>query len=365
MKIIHLYASLGNRKKIAAGGGQTSARRLVGVLEGLGYYVQVVNRMVPAYACETMWDKAYKYFGYVVDPLRFFFHLLFKCRKDSLVLVIGYAGTLFPYYFLFVRIGKILGFKTSIYVKGSFTKQKYENLSARLKDCFSSGLLLTDHAFYEGKDGEEISMLVHPEKKALWLPNYIEDSFMPRAFFKRSSDIINLMYFGRLDPGKNILLIIDSFDLLCQRYDNLRLFIVGSGEINYTKQVEDRIVKSPFSNRIKRIPRIEHEKLKEFLPQQHFFMFPTESEGHSNALTEAMAYGVVPIVSRRGFNAIVVGNDKIIIDRMDAEDYANKVTDILEKGDYECLSVEMFKRVREYFTQNVVEQELKNAIDSL
>lgn len=362
---IHLYASLGDRNKTAAGGGQTSARRLVKVLEGLGYEVQVVNRIIPAYTSESLVEKIHKIAGYFIDPFRYFFHLLFKSRRNGVSFVIMYAGRLFPFYFSFVRIGKLLGFRTVIYIKGSFTKDKYQSLSTRMKESYASGLRKVDLAFYEGKDGEETSLKVNPQTKAVWLPNYIENDFMPKCLVKRDLEPINIMYFGRLDPGKNIILVVETFDLLCQRLDNIRLNIVGSGESEYTKLIEKRISQSPYKDRIIRTSRIDHDKLKEFLPSQHFYLFPTESEGHSNALTEAMAYGVVPIASRRGFNASVVGNDSIIVDEMKAEAYRDVVMNVLENDIFDSLSNEMFERVRTHFNQTVVEKKLANELNLL
>lgn len=364
-KQIHLYASLGNLKKTAAGGGQTSARRLVKVLSGLGYDVQTVNRIIPAYTTESLFDKLHKGLGYFIDPIRYFIHLLFKSRGKGAAFVIGYGGGLFPFYFLFVRIGKLLGYKTILYVKGSFTKDKYKSFSNYLKSSFSDGLKKVDLALFEGKDGQEITSQVCPSTKSVWLPNYIETNFMPSGVAKRPTDHINLMYFGRLDPGKNILLIIDAFDLICKKYNNVYLNIVGSGEKEYTRMVYDRIEQSPNKEKIVTKPRIEHEKLKEFLPLQHFFMFPTESEGHSNALTEAMAYGVVPIASNRGFNLAVVGEDSIIVDDMTAMAYVDKLTKVIESGNFSNLSKAMFERVQHNFTQSVVENKLKGIIDHL
>ena len=167
MKKIHIFASLGNRKKLPAGGGQTSARRLVKVLEGLKYDVRVVNRTVTAYTSESFYSKLYKCFGYLIDPIRWFFHLLFGKRKDSAILVIGYSGSLFPYYFLFVKIGKLLGYKTVIYIKGGFTTEKYNNLKPFSKNSYIKGLKKADVALYEGEEGATISTNVQPDTKAV------------------------------------------------------------------------------------------------------------------------------------------------------------------------------------------------------
>ena len=42
------------------------------------------------------------------------------------------------------------------------------------------------------------------------------------------------------------------------------------------------------------------DKLPSLLLDKHFFIFPSEErrEGHSNALTETMCYGIIPIASK-------------------------------------------------------------------
>ena len=364
MKTIHLYASLGNRKKTAAGGGQTSARRLVEVLVGMGYDVQIVNRMVPPYTSESLGMKLYKYIGYFIDPFRWYFHLIRSERKGAVTLSIIYGGKLFPFYFLFVKISKWLNFKSIIYLKGAFTKEKYASLSSRLKESFRAGMSYSDVALFEGLDGEEIAKQILPEKRFVWLPNYIENDFMPKLVADKPTDTINMMYFGRIDPGKNVLMIIDIFDTLCKKYENLRLSLIGSGDSNYTTLVEERINRSVNKDKILKRPRIEHNELKNFLPRQHYFIFPTESEGHSNALTEAMAYGVVPIASRKGFNAVVVGNDRIIVDEMKVDCYVETIIDIMESGITKSLSNEMHDRVQKKFSQSIIENKLKEAIEN-
>ena len=58
------------------------------------------------------------------------------------------------------------------------------------------------------------------------------------------------------------------------------------------------------------------ERIYAHLDQAHYFIFLSlwRGEGHSNALTEAMARGCVPIVTRHGFSADVVETCGHIVD---------------------------------------------------
>lgn len=366
-KTIHIFASFGNRKKLAAGGGQTSARRLVQLLENLKYNVKVTNRHVPPYTSDTLLLKIYKFCGYIIDPIIWYFHLLFCNSKNGIALIIGYSGFLFPFYFLFVWIAKILNYKTIIYIKGGFTEKRYKSFPHWLQMTYKKGLHYSDIAMYEGEEGTILSKNTFPKTEAVWLPNYIENNFAPISYPKKNKDTINIIYFGRIHPSKNILLVIDVFEQIYEKFQNVSLTIVGSGSENYERKIADRIDQSPYNRNIIRKPRQSHQQLKIILSSQHFFIFPSleEQEGHSNSLNEAMSFGLVPVVSDTNFLPSIVGIDSLVAHDMSVETYSNIIIDVIEKCDYEKLSQKMFEQVQMKFTQSVVERKMKEIIESL
>lgn len=363
----YMYASLGNIKKLAAGGGQTSARRLVNVLRGLEYDICVVNRIKPAYSSGNLFLKLYKYYGYLADPFRWFFRLLFGHRQTAFTLVIGYSGLLFPFYFLFVRIAKLLGYKTIIYIKGGFTEKKYKSFPKIIQKSYIKGLLKADLAMYEGEEGTNLSEQLQPLTKAVWIPNYVEDGFAPHFCPMKSKDEINLLYFGRIHYEKNILMILDVYDQLSRRLANVSLTIVGSGDEDYEREIDYRISISPNKEGIYRFSRMGHEELKQILISQHFFIFPSTEvqEGHSNALNEAMSYGLIPIVSDNNFLPSIVGNRRLVVREMTIDAFVCVVQDVIESGDFQKISKEMYERVQNNFTQSIVEKKMKEMIDNL
>ena len=78
-------------------------------------------------------------------------------------------------------------------------------------------------------------------------------------------------------------------------------------------------------------------------------------EGHSNALTEAMALGVVPICSNRGFNQSVVGECGVILsESADAIDYAKSVIELWDSGEWAKFSQQCRLRIRTLFNSKSV-----------
>ena len=75
---------------------------------------------------------------------------------------------------------------------------------------------------------------------------------------------------------------------------------------------------------------IENEKLPKFLASCDCFIFPTESEGMSNALLEAMACGLVIITSDTDFNREFLNEgNSILVDFSSPDEYLEVVRNII------------------------------------
>jgi glycosyltransferase involved in cell wall biosynthesis len=93
--------------------------------------------------------------------------------------------------------------------------------------------------------------------------------------------------------------------------------------------------------------------VKKLLDQSHFFVYLTRwfGEGQSNALTEAMGRGCVPIVTDHGFNRATVAQDTLVVrDRTDSESIAAMIAEIWQKGSWHSLSRQMTGRVASNYT---------------
>jgi glycosyltransferase involved in cell wall biosynthesis len=103
---------------------------------------------------------------------------------------------------------------------------------------------------------------------------------------------IRFIFLGRLAPEKNIDLLLQAFGDLDPRLD-VRLAVVGDGPLR--AQADAIVARRGIGARI-----VFHGHVKHPLPILHssdFLVLPSEREGLSNSLLEAMAHGVVPIVS--------------------------------------------------------------------
>lgn len=364
---IYFFTSFGRLDQLPAGGGQTASRRLWHTLEKIGFNVEIFNR-----------HRYYWYKGIIrtflikiwliLDPIWLFFKLLFRRRKDSAVLFMTYAGGLLPFDWAITMVASLSGHRLLMYLAGGQAKPVYEKGGRIYKWLFKHTMLHYDLILCEGEvTADLIKRSTDNVVKTFYLPNFTEDNFAPDCLIDKPTDKINIIYFGRICDNKKVLLGIDIFDQLCKKYNNLQYTIIGSGDLEYEKKVALRIESSPNKKRIFRYGLSPHDFILEKLKKTHFYLFPScePCEGHSNALNEAMSWGVVPVVSDNNFLPSIVGNNRLVAHELTTEVYTKIISDIIDSGDFEKLSKEMFDRVKKNFTQSVVEIKLKEALSDI
>lgn len=365
-KQIFLFASFGNLDEVPAGGGQTSARRLLNTLVRIGYRVKPTNRHRPISNNRFLFRFEVLFWAFV-DPILFALRLLFMSRKKSLVLFIGYSGAMLPMETVIGLLVRLLGYKVIFFLKGGGAKSLYENGSFIYRLLFKYSIRLYNEVFVEG---EENAGLIHEisNTSVFYLPNFTEDGFAPEKLSKKPESPINIIYFGRICNDKNVLLILDIYDKICDLLQNTNLTVIGDGDKGYLNKVKKRIEISHNKKTISLMSKQNHDYLKSILEKQHFFLFPSSEkrEGHSNALNEAMAWGVVPIVSDNNFLPSIVGDDSLVVHDMDISSYVGIIQDLIQnKGLYDIKSQQVYDRVRCNFTQTIVENKLNEEIKKI
>lgn len=361
-KRIFFFASFGDFKLPPSGGGQNAARRLLNTLKKLGYDVPLYSRHRPD-DLTPIKNRLIFLLAFIVDPIVYFFKLLCHRHNTRASLYMCYCGSMMPFDLLAILDSKVLGYKTIIYLAGGGAKKLYEAGSKFYRFLFRIGMRLCDLVMLEGE--ENIGLIKEVSKtNTFYLPNYTEDGFAPSTLPEKPKDTWNIIYFGRICKEKNVDLTLDVFESLCKQYNNMHLTIVGSKDGEYAERIDNRISISKFKSKITRLTFLPHEQLKTILSDQHFYLFPSNEprEGHSNALNEAMSFGIVPVVSSNNFLPDIVKNPKLVSSDFDSNSYVNIISSIIDNGIYSSLSKEMFDRVQNNFTQSVVEKNLEDEL---
>ena len=365
---IYYYGLLGNLKKMPVGGGQTSARRVVEGLRTSGFEVITTDRH---------WNTSLTKWGHVLETgfytifnvSQLFFKLLFGRRKDSVFLNISYSNVLIPLEYYTGKMVKFLGYKSVLYLKGGRLEDVIKGLSGKRLRMFKENLEMRSLIMLEGQsDIERIQKFT--STKIIWCPNYIFEKNIPAEIPAKSEDSIGLCHFGRITKDKGVEIVLDAFEMLAERYPQMHLSIVGGiggvggGDPVFYENFNRRCKESRFADRITRVGQSSSEYLKQMMDKSHFFIFPTADpcEGQSNSLNEAMARGLVPIVSDFHFNRAIVEDRRLVVKGYDAKDYAERIASIIDSGQLTELSQKMWERIKNDFSYNNVNKRISDEI---
>jgi glycosyltransferase involved in cell wall biosynthesis len=123
------------------------------------------------------------------------------------------------------------------------------------------------------------------------IPNGVDIS---GDFARHSSDVVRLVYLGRLDQEKAIDLMIRGFARLAGRSPHASLIIVGDGECR--RELEQLVEQLQLGARVSFKGAVRD--VSTVLTEAEIFVSTSLSEGMSNSLLEAMSFGLVPLVSK-------------------------------------------------------------------
>ncbi len=131
------------------------------------------------------------------------------------------------------------------------------------------------------------------QKKCVLIPNPISDIYKYSYREEISTQVVNFIAAGRIDPQKNYPMMIDAFAKAVKQYPNIRLQIFGKGDTDYTQMLQNKINSLEMQNNIFLMGRSAtiHEEYK----KNDVFLMSSDYEGLPNALMEAMASRLICI----------------------------------------------------------------------
>lgn len=343
------------------GGSETGNKRSVEILTKLGFNIFLLNK--PYFPGGSLKALAYP-FQLLYAYLKFVWQLL-TTRVDSFHLSAYYFYLIYIecLYILTCRLFKV----HSVYeIRAGGAEIAYNSKSAVYRYVFRLTIKKADIVLCQGIESVNFIKLI-TGKQALYYPNYIMDEqHTPYISNNReNTEILELVYFGRIVPSKNIEFIIEIGRRLKVNGVKFNLEIIGNtnGNDAYLNKLNGLIDQYEISNQVKLPGAVKPDKLFPLLLGKHFFLFPSmeSREGHSNSLTEAMSRGVVPIVSTAGFNRSIVANNNLVIEEFDPVLYADRITTIWLSGQWKELSKNCYSIIENSFTESAVTNTLYKA----
>ncbi len=179
---------------------------------------------------------------------------------------------------------------------------------------------------------------------------------------------INLIYFGRITESKNVDVVIKVLSILIQAGYHAKLDLIGGCSQDYKRfliKCEEK--ESIPVGKVCFHGKHDFDYISKLLTAAHYFVFPSteRKEGHSNSLTEAMAFGVVPIVSRAGFNESICGDNRLVVGEFTPQGFADRIIEIETMGEWDKWSHYVYKRVVDNYTEKQALMNLKQVVTAL
>ncbi|HZP08103.1 glycosyltransferase [Methyloceanibacter sp.] len=332
----------------ARGGYESANRRLIDDLRLRG--IDVVE--IP-YA-EASGREPRKVLAHVTGFARAAATLISKRREFDLLHITPLYRQFLYAEALLCAIAWTLGKRVALDIRAGSFVRNYRERSRAYRALADS---LIAHAELVAVEGKEYLPFIAERRdgSVLYLPNYVQPppaAPVPGAE-ARTSAVMRLVFLSRIVPEKGVETAIRTLEILTARGLPATLEVIGTGEETYVKRLITRTGDLPVIWSGALPPR----EVKARLATAHFFLFPTvhPGEGHSNALTEAMAEGVVPICSGNGFNPSVVGAcGGILPADASAADYAEATAALWSSGSWPRLSAACRERVAQNFASNAV-----------
>lgn len=359
-KTIYFTGSLPRKGVAPFGGGEVGNSRTITLLRSFGYRVITVRKS-RSNSKDSWFRSRLEYpFRFLSNAVKWFVVLLCGSRKNGIAHVSGFYGKTIYLETFQVLVAKLLGYRVVYEMRGGGAQAFYEKGSRLYRKQFEAILNKSDFLLSQGLENKPLlnSLCSTP---VYHYPNFVQEGFYPEVLPDKPNDSINLLYFGRIEEKKNPLLIVDIASLLQKRYDNITLMMLGDGPEELMERIQRHMNESLRPGSYHLLSGCTHDKLPELLWNKHFYLFPSrqEREGQSNAVTEAMSFGIIPIASPQGFNRSTIGDDYLVVYDLSADAYAERICNIIDKGKMDYYSSFVRQRFINHFTGKEVSELIK------
>jgi glycosyltransferase involved in cell wall biosynthesis len=137
-------------------------------------------------------------------------------------------------------------------------------------------------------------------------------------------DKLILLFVGNFHPVKNVPCLIEAFSMVNRNRSDMLLVLLGDGP---ERAVIERLIQDGgLQNSVILTGRVDN--VDEYLMAGDIFVLPSITEGLSNALLEAMSYGLPCVATKVSGNIDIIdhGENGFLVEVNDAQELANAIT---------------------------------------
>ena len=138
------------------------------------------------------------------------------------------------------------------------------------------------------------------------------------------------LYVGALQPRKNLVRLIEAFDIAKQKVPDLKLVLAGEPAW-LSKEILEAKEESPYRDDIILMGRVTFEDLRALYQGARCFVFPSLYEGFGLPLLEAFASGVPVLTADNSSLREVAGEGALYCDATQTEEMAEKLVRLWEE----------------------------------
>jgi len=165
-----------------------------------------------------------------------------------------------------------------------------------------------------------------------------------------------VLYVGNIKPHKNLVRLIEAFDELRGRFDDLKLLIIGD-EISKLPALRRAVHRNKLHKFVRFLGYLKDDTLTVLYRLASVFVFPSLYEGFGLPPLEAMASGTPVVTSNVSSLPEVTGDAAVLVDPYDVDSIADGMRRILDDPRLaEELRIKGLKRAREFSWERSVEK---------
>jgi len=227
-----------------------------------------------------------------------------------------------------LRHARSAGFSIVLDLRAGSKFTDYKRFGPLYRALFDRCLRMADAIAVEGEVYLDPVRAIVPDTPCFYLPNAVPEDQIADVPAAHAAGSCRLAYVGAVSEAKGVRDAVGVVKALRENGIPAELDLVGRADTDTAAWLERE--QEPFIHIHGPLP---FAQVRDVLDGADFFAFLTKwkGEGHSNALTEAMARGCIPIVTRHGFNESVIGECGVAVaDRSDHANIAQQIAQLLQ-----------------------------------